>query len=163
MAQSFSNANIVIVPGCTVYLHPHRDPHNVSGYQATRNIPFVCHPAKHQTQLQPQHQPQPQFQQTQVNVRPECERKLEEVTTQYTSVADKVNRTVLSLHDALKEAKLNRSMFKRRRIIAETNIALPTIVKTSLHKYRCGKDLTLMFQKCKGIYIISDGDWSTKD
>ena len=74
-----------------------------------------------------------------------------------------MNRTGDSLHDALKEAKLNRSMFKRRRIIAETNIALPTIVKTSLQKSRCGGDLTLMFQKCKGIYLTAIGQRKIKE
>ena len=46
-----SNIDFPTVPGCTVYLHPSRDPHNTNGYVASRITPFVCHP--HPTRNQP--------------------------------------------------------------------------------------------------------------
>lgn len=50
--------------------------------------------------------------------------KIDEVSEQYGKVAEKINDGS-TLHQALAEQKLTKEMFRRRRVIAETYLALP--------------------------------------
>lgn len=171
-----NNVQHPIVPGCTVYLHPHRDPHNPNGYHATRNTPFVCHTNSQNrpaalTQVQPppqqQHAPQPipvpqtlrqpQFPQlTQRAQNTTWMEKIDEVSGQYRKVADKINDGS-TLHQALAEQNLTKEMFRRRRVIAETYLALPDAVMKILQKEKCGGDLGTIFILCKSISKTANG------
>ena len=160
-----SNIDFPTVPGCTVYLHPSRDPHNTNGYVASRITPFVCHPTLNQPptiripQAIPQSTPQaipqviPQVipqaipqaiplstVAIQAPVVPQWRQRLDDVTILYNIVTDKVNGG-LSLSQALSQVNLSKGMFQRRRVIAETYISLPECVKSSLQKANCGGDV----------------------
>ena len=107
-----SNIYFPTVPGCTVYLHPSRDPQNTNGYVASRITPFVCHPTRNQPptiripqaipqstpqaipQVIPQAIPQAIHLPTvalQAPVVPQWRQRLDDVTILYNTVTDKVN------------------------------------------------------------------------
>ena len=160
---------MVLVPGCTAYLHPDRNPLNPNGYRATRSTPIACQvrpppaspvqiphslsvsqPIQPQPALQPQVQPQP-APHTQLRSLSEAQReRILTITRQYTAVADRV-QDGSTLQQALREVNLNGKMFQRRRVIAETYIALPEAVTKAFLKRNCGSDLESIFLCCKTI------------
>ena len=172
-----SNIDFPTVPGCTVYLHPSRDPHNTNGYLASRNTPFVCYPTRNQPptiwipqaipqstpqaipQVIPQAIPQPIPLPTfalQAPVVPQWRQRLDDVTILYNTVTDKVNGG-LSLSQALAQVNLIKDLFQRRRVIAETYISLPECVKSSLQKANFGGDVESIFLRCRAISKTAKG------
>ena len=82
--------------------------------------------------------------------------RLDDVLRLYNAVADRVNGG-LSLSQALAQINLNKGMFQRRRVIAETYIALPEPVKSSLQKTNCGGDIESIFLQCRAISKTAKG------
>ena len=81
---------------------------------------------------------------------------MNEVTGQYRKIADKINDGS-ALHQALAEQNLTKEMFRRRRVIAETYLALPDAVIKVLQKEKCGGDLGAIFIRCRGISKTAKG------
>ena len=174
-----SNIDFPTVPGCTVYLHPSRDPHNTNRYVASRITIFVCHPSPYTWSTS-----------NYTDTASYTSNYTTSYTSSYSASYTSSNSPIYSRHtstnsstveaatwwrhdtvqysdwkierghslsQALSQVNLSKGMFQRRRVIAETYISLPECVKSSLQKANCGGDVESIFLRCRAISKTAKG------